>query len=747
MIGIGINGFGRIGKCCLLQLLNDTTCSVKCINSTALTINDIEDYLKYDSTHVKYDRNFKVEIVSSTCFKINHHVITLVADRNPKNIPWRSLGCDTVIEATGSFLTTNKCAQHDVDNVIITAPAKDDTPTYIYGVNHENYTGESVISASSCTSNCLAPILHLLSQEYGIKNSIFTTIHATTASQNTVDIANQKARTSRSIFNNIIPHSTGASSSVINVLPELRGKVFGTSVRVPVVNCSLLDLNVELDTITTNMAVGLNEICKTIQNNKYYGEVYDINHKKLVSMDFATTETPCILDVKSCIDAGDGKFKLMLWYDNEWSYSTQIIRLTRHIAEYKTKQDNKSSQYLPDTRILTKHFIENMDLRNKKVVCRFDYNVPMTPDKQIIDDFRIASTVKTINYILEQSPKYVVLVSHLGRPKGSDASKSLRALIPTIEKHLQREVIFLPHGVSEETIECLATQNAEFKSSTPIYLLENIRFHPEETNYDDNNDNIKNPITQLYGQLGNVFISDAFGCMHRKHMSIHAISKFRNCVYGYGYLVKKEIENIIHILNNDKRKLAIIGGNKIKDKMPFVDLIKSIPNTTVFIGGKIATEYQITPADTNVHVMTDGYGNTELAENELRYYIPNIKISSTAPHSTLNVYDIGEDSLNIVFKLIDENDVVFWNGALGVIENSTYVQGSLKLINYLKAQTNKTVIIGGGDTATLIDKTATAPTTNNTNHIYVSTGGGALLEFIENVSKLNGYLPGIDIFT
>jgi glyceraldehyde 3-phosphate dehydrogenase len=716
MTFVGINGFGRIGKCCLLQLIDDKEVEIKCINSTNLLIHEIEDYLKYDSTHKLYNKNFHFEIISKDQFRINHHNITLVSDRNPKNIPWRKFGCDIVIEATGSFLTTEKCSYHDVDNVIITSPAKDDTPTYIYGVNHDKYKGESIISASSCTSNCLAPMLRILHDNYKIKNAVFTTIHASTASQNTVDIVDQKARTSRSIFNNIIPHSTGASSSISFVLPDLDGKVFGTSVRVPVVNCSLLDLNVELEDKPS-----LKEICETIKKDSYYGIIYELNNKKLVSTDFTTTNIPCIIDIKSSIDIGNGKFKFMVWYDNEWSYSTQIIRLVKEVT--KISIINKS-KFLNNTCIKLNHFIENMDLSQKRVVCRFDYNVPINENK-IVDDFRIYSTIKTIQYILQQSPKHIVLVSHLGRPDGYEESKSLKIITPILEKYLERKIVFLDKGLSNETIDTLS-----LKHDTNIFLLENIRFHKEETDYEKMSDDEinKNNIVKYYKQLGDVFICDAFGCMHRKHMSIHVISKFEK--FGYGYLVKNEIENITNILISGKKKLVIIGGNKIKDKMPFIDLMKSIRNTTLFIGGKIATEYNCDPEEKNIHIMNDGYGNVNL--NLYYKYIYDIK------NTNLNVYDIGDDSLKILYDLVDKNDIIFWNGSLGVIEHQYYIQGSLKLINYLKKQENKTVIIGGGDTSTLIDKNGS---------IYVSTGGGALLEILENISKNKGYLIGINIFT
>lgn len=711
MAFIGINGFGRIGKCCLLQLIDDIDIQIKCINSTNITINEIEDYLKYDSTHKIYNKNFSFEIISNDQFKLNHHTITLVSDRNPKNICWSKYGCNIVIEATGSFLTSEKCSNHDVENVIITSPPKDNTPTYVYGVN--KYQGERIISASSCTTNCLAPMLNFLHNNYRIKHSVFTTIHSSTASQNTVDIVDQKARTSRSIFNNIIPHSTGASSSISSVLPQLNGKVFGTSIRVPVVNCSLLDLNVELEETPS-----LQDVYNLIQTNEYYGILYGLSDKKLVSSDYITTTIPCIIDSKSSIDMGNGKFKFMIWYDNEWSYSTQIIRLIKEIVYFKT-----SKGFMKNTKILNKYFIENINFFQKQVVCRLDYNVSII-ENIIIDDFRIYSTIKTINYILEKKPKHIVLVSHLGRPKGYDKSSSLKILIPKLEMYLNKKIIFLDKGLCQDTIDILSKNN-----ETTIFLLENIRFHEEETNYEKmtNEEIDENKIINYYKQLGNVYISDAFGCMHRKHMSIHVISKFET--FGYGYLVKKEIENITNILNENKKKLIIIGGNKIKDKMPFIDLIKSIPNTTIYIGGKISTEYNVNSSDNNIHIMTDGRGNYNF--NLESKYINDIK------NTNLNVYDIGDNSILKLFELINENDIIFWNGSLGVIEYPDYVKGSKKVIEYLLKQEDKTIVIGGGDTSTLINKN---------DKIYVSTGGGALLEFIENVCKNNDYLVGINIF-
>ena len=326
MIKVGINGFGRIGKCVFLQLLSNSKFSICCINAVTVTMDDIEDYLRYDSNH-RYDNQFTFEKIDAETFRVNQHVIHLVSEMDASKIGWRKYDCNYVVEATGVYLTTDKCKLHDVDFVVISAPPKDNTKTFIYGVNDHLYRGERIISGSSCTTNCLSPMLRLLDDTYKITNCVFTTIHAATATQYVVDMVQKTARTNRSIFNNIIPHTTGASSSVIAVLPQLEGKVHGTSVRVPVSDGSLVDLNIELE----DHRITLKDICKLLESHRLYGTVYDTCDKKLVSSDFITTTIPTVLDIDASMDMGKGRFKLMIWYDNEWSYSAQLIRLLEAI--------------------------------------------------------------------------------------------------------------------------------------------------------------------------------------------------------------------------------------------------------------------------------------------------------------------------------------------------------------------------------------------------------------------------------
>ena len=713
MINIGINGFGRIGKCVFLQLLNNTSFSIKCINATEIKVSEIEDYLNFDTSH-KHNIKIKVEVLNSQKFRIGDHVIHLISERDAKKIDWKKMECEYIIDATGSYLTTEKCADHNANYVIMSSPPKDNTPTFIVGANEQTYNGEKVVSGSSCTTNCIAPILRLLNDTYGIEDCVFTTIHAATASQYVVDVLKKSSRTNRSIFNNIIPHTTGASSSVTSVLPILEGKINGTSVRVPVVNCSLVDLNVGL----SNKNVTLKEISQLIKSDALYKVVYDVSDKKLVSGDFVTTTTPTILDVNASIDMGNGRLKLMVWYDNEWSYSSQLIRLVERMVEFNTK----SSEI--DNSIKEKYFVGNMELKDKGVVCRFDFNVPTDKSGNVTDDFRISSSIDTIKLILSKNPKYIVLTSHFGRPNGRESKYSLEFIIPILEKYLNKTITFLNKGLSNETIETIE------KNPEGIYLLENLRFHKEETDY-ENGLTTDNVVLNIYKSLGDVFISDAFGCLHRKHLSICAMKDFGKS-YGYGILIKKELDAINSLINNkDKRVLGIIGGAKIKDKLPIIKSLKKIPNSCVFIGGALAKQYTIEDPSREF-VSTSGYGNKTLEDALL--HIENIYTSD------LNVYDISIEGFIYLKNLLNKFDVIFWNGSLGVIEDERYAAGSLSLLTALEIQQEKTFIIGGGETASLVkDK-------NKHSHIYVSTGGGALLEHLQNKILYNSNLVGLEVF-
>ena len=242
-INIGINGFGRIGKCCFYQLINNERYNIKAININRLDINDLGTYLQNDSIYNNF--NIKFEVINDDYIMVNSTKIRIFKTKNAKEINWRKEKVEYLIESTGAYLTTEAAKEHDVPYIIMSAPPKDIdiTPMYCYGVNDKKYDGEHIVSAASCTTNCIAPFIKLC-ESYGIENASFITIHSATSSQSVVDIANLKKRTNRSIFNNIIPHSTGASKSIDVLFPNLRGKIIGTSVRVPTSNVSMVDMNI-----------------------------------------------------------------------------------------------------------------------------------------------------------------------------------------------------------------------------------------------------------------------------------------------------------------------------------------------------------------------------------------------------------------------------------------------------------------------------------------------------------------------
>lgn len=718
MIKVGINGLGRIGKCVLIQLLEQPDFSICCINVVGIKINDLEEYLRYDSAH-HYNKTFSFKIISDTQIRLNEHLITLFSDRDPKKLSWDEYDCEYLFDCTGSFLTTEKCSAHKVKYVIMSSPAKDNTPTFIYGVNDNTYMGEKVVSGSSCTTNCLAPLLKLLNDNYKITDCVFTTIHAVTASQYTVDITDKKARTSRTMLNNIIPHTTGATTSIYAVLPELKGLINGTSLRVPVLNCSLVDANIQL----SNTDITLDDIKQTIIKHNLYSTVYDICDKNLVSCDFGTTTTPTILDTKASIDMGNGKFKLMVWYDNEWSYSAQLIRLCKSMWECNTKFNKIIKTNINSN----KYNISNINFENKNVVLRLDLNVPFDNNGNITDDFRIKSAIPTIHTILSQHPNRLIITSHLGRPTQLDDSKySLFKILNCLTKHVGQPIEFLFEGITVNTLDKI------MKSKSKIMLLQNLRFHKEEMEYEFGKISLEtNPTISMYSMMGDVFISDAFGCMHRSHMSISGIKEFelnQHKIIGYGHLVHKEITYLSDLISSDKRILCIIGGNKISDKLPIIDSFKNLPNAKIFVAGGLAKHY--VSNNYNTFVMEDGMGNTDLKLDPC--YIPNVK------QTNLNAYDIGYKSKKVLFDLILNSDVVFWNGSLGVIEHDFYKNSSIELVRFLESNTHIKTIIGGGETGSIVS--------NKNSNIYVSTGGGALLEYLQQQFKDGTNIPGIKIF-
>ncbi|GGE30173.1 MULTISPECIES: type I glyceraldehyde-3-phosphate dehydrogenase [Sphingobacterium] len=328
---IGINGFGRIGRLAFRA-------AVKRSDIEVVGINDLvePDYLaymlKYDSTHGQFDGT--VEVKDGNLI-VNGKTIRVTAEKDPANLKWNEVGAEVVIESTGFFLTQELAQKHieaGAKKVIMSAPAKDDTPTFVMGVNHKDLKPEyNIVSNASCTTNCLAPIAKVLNDKFGILEGLMTTVHAVTATQKTVDGPSVKDwRGGRGAYQNIIPSSTGAAKAVGLVLPELKGKLTGMSLRVPTADVSVVDLTVRLE-----KGASYEEIKKAMKDASE-GELKGIlgyTEDDVVSTDFLGDARTSIFDAKAGISLNDNFVKVISWYDNEWGYSNKIIDLAQEVGK------------------------------------------------------------------------------------------------------------------------------------------------------------------------------------------------------------------------------------------------------------------------------------------------------------------------------------------------------------------------------------------------------------------------------
>ena len=331
-IKVGINGFGRIGRMAFRAIAKDFP------GIEVVGINDLLDpeylayMLKYDSVHGNFDGEIGVE---GNYMIVNGKQIRLTAERDPANLKWDEVGADLVIECTGFFLTEETCQKHidaGAKKVVQSAPSKDATPMFVYGVNHDTYTGQAIISAASCTTNCLAPVAKVLHDNWGIKRGLMTTVHAATATQKTVDGPSMKDwRGGRGILENIIPSSTGAAKAAGKVLPELNGKLTGMAFRVPTSDVSVVDLTVELD-----KEANYDDICAAMKAASKSGDlagVLDYTEDKVVATDFRGRSTPSIFDAGAGIQLDPTFVKVVSWYDNEYGYTCNMLRMVEHVSK------------------------------------------------------------------------------------------------------------------------------------------------------------------------------------------------------------------------------------------------------------------------------------------------------------------------------------------------------------------------------------------------------------------------------
>ncbi len=330
-IKVGINGFGRIGRNVLRSAVANFGNDIEIVAINDLLEPDYLAYmLKYDSVHGRFDGT--VEVDGSTLV-VNGKRIRLTQERDPANLKWDEVGADVVIESTGLFLDKTTAQKHldaGAKKVILSAPSKDDTPMFVYGVNHDKYAGEAIVSNASCTTNCLAPVAKVLNDKWGIKRGLMTTVHAATATQKTVDgPSNKDWRGGRGILENIIPSSTGAAKAVGKVIPELNGKLTGMSFRIPTSDVSVVDLTVELE-----KGASYAEICAEMkaQSEGALKGILGYTEDKVVATDFRGDARTSIFDAEAGIQLDDTFVKLVAWYDNEWGYSNKCLELAKVVA-------------------------------------------------------------------------------------------------------------------------------------------------------------------------------------------------------------------------------------------------------------------------------------------------------------------------------------------------------------------------------------------------------------------------------
>jgi glyceraldehyde 3-phosphate dehydrogenase len=329
-IKVGINGFGRIGRMVFRAAVQNFP-GIEIVGINDLLEPDYLAYmLKYDSVHGR----FKGEVsVDGSTLIVNGKRIRLTAVKEPAELKWGEVGADVVVEATGLFLTKETCEKHlaaGAKKVVMSAPSKDDTPMFVYGVNDKTYKGEAIISNASCTTNCLAPVAKVLNDSFGIKRGLMTTVHATTATQKTVDgPSNKDWRGGRGILENIIPSSTGAAKAVGVVIPELNKKLTGMSFRVPTSDVSVIDLTVEL--VKEASYADICNAMKAAAAGPMKG-VLGYTEDKVVSTDFRGEAMTSVFDAEAGIALDSTFVKVIAWYDNEWGYSNKVLEMVQVIG-------------------------------------------------------------------------------------------------------------------------------------------------------------------------------------------------------------------------------------------------------------------------------------------------------------------------------------------------------------------------------------------------------------------------------
>ncbi len=751
MINVGINGFGRIGRQIVSGMVEKGVLG-KEINVVAVVdISTDAKYFayqfKYDSVHGKFkgevhSEKSKPELTEDDILVVNGHKIKcLMAPKDLAQLPWKDLGVDYVLESTGLFTEELKAQGHlkaGAKKVIITAPGKgENIKTFVMGVNENEYNPNKnhIVSNASCTTNCLAPVVYVILKEgIGIETGLMTTIHSFTATQKTVDSPSKKDwRGGRAASINIIPSTTGAAKAVGEVLPETKGKLTGMSFRVPTPDVSVVDLTFRAcrDTSIKEIDALMKKASET-----YLKGILGYATEDLVSTDFIHDYRSSIYDSKATLENNlkDEKrfFKVVSWYDNEWGYSLRCIDLLMYMANAKAQVEET----------FVKKTVADVDVKGKKVLVRCDFNVPQDEAGNIKDDRRIREALPTIKHLVEHGAK-VVLTSHLGRPDEDPANKEKYTMAP-VAKRLE-ELLGKPVKWYEDCVGYLLRKELRNLQDGEVALLENVRYYPEESK---NPEEFGKKLVDVTG--AELFVMDAFGTAHRRHGSTWGISKYVPGVMGF--LVEKEMKIIGGTLANPQKPyIAVLGGAKIKDKIPVIEnLIGKVD--AIIIGGAMAFTFIKAKGGSIGKSLCEkehfekvlsymGNGKTEIilpvdavAVKEIKEDAEVILVDADKIPEGLIGVDIGPKSVELFASKLQGAKTIIWNGPMGIFEKAPFAKGTLGVARVV-AEAKCTSIIGGGDTASAIEQLGFADKVT-----HISTGGGVSLEMFAGKK-----LPAVEI--
>ncbi len=801
-----VYGMGRIAVSAIRQMVGDPR-----FNLVAIGYKDIDKVIRaltWDTAHGYLELNEPItkgvdEKTGYPYILINGKKVFVVNTEDNKRgakylktLPWGDLGVDLVFDTTGAYKNKETLKGHleaGAKRVVLSAPydkKKEDmkeilTSTFIPAINTDNanFSKKTIISAASCTTNGLAPVMKVLEDEFGILAYEFDTIHSVTASQKLVDGSASKPERERSGMKNMIPTSTGAANALSWVIPSLKGKGNGVSLRVPTITGSVIHLNA-----VVNGHVSADEINKKFVEasmGKLKG-IMDVRDSVYGSTRIITDSTACIICAESTRvvtqDDGTTQVAMIIWYDNEYGYANRMLELGAMAGNSLNKHGGavaeKHELYVAGVGKIST--IDNINVKNKRVLERVDFNVPVSVDFdengeinlesiKITDDNRIRAELRTIRELLEKGAKYIVLVTHF-EPKikmpNEDKARKVGLPAEVIAKKLGEllpeytdKIAFLKDSVDMNGINVNNVNRERLDKIHDIYggkifILDQIRFAYGEKKGD-------RALCDSLAELGDVYVNDAFAAFHREHASMK-VNKIKE--KAVGRLVEYEIMNLAKAFNAKHPAVAIFGGSKVEDKVDminnFIDSMES-GDTILIVGAMAYTFLKAKDPDIELGKSMFFKDQVDLAKRVMsaaekkgiRLLLPvdhvvtrmlgdreNMRYVTEIPKDYMAV-DIGSDTINLYKNALNGAKTVIWNGPAGVFEkkNGGFITGSKAIAEKLVELADKgaDIIIGGGDTGSCIKNTGV-----DVSKMFISTAGGASFAFLSK----KGNLPVLQAF-